>query len=252
MGLTLHYSFTTPLRKPQEVRRLVQTMREVALDLPFQEVSEVKEFSGPDTAHQGADDPDRWLKIQSCAIIQDGDVYYQVPPRHIIAFSTQPGDGCEPANFGFCKYPGFFSVPDAAGGQRRLATHLTGWRRRSFCKTQYASDPRYGGIAHFLRCHLCLIQMLDLLKASDLVSVEVKDEGGYWEHRDVQKLAQEVGSWNEQLAGLVSQLRSASPGGGHVIQAPITGFANFEHLEAKGLQKLADLRRALGQDEDAE
>ena len=31
--------------------------------------------------------------------------YFKVIPLHIIAFTTVPGDGSEPANFGLCRYP---------------------------------------------------------------------------------------------------------------------------------------------------
>jgi hypothetical protein len=94
---------------------------------------------------------------------------------------------------------------------------------------------------------LSVIKMLDFIKATGLVDVSVSDEGGYWEHRDLKKLAQEVGEWNEHLAGFASLLRTASGWNGEAMESPITSFPNFEHLEAKGLEKVADLRRAFGQ-----
>ena len=64
---------------------------------------------------------------------------------------------------------------------------------------------------------------------------EVHDESDYWEHRDVRKLAENVGEWNEMVAAVAGKIKDA--GVGALIQAPITQFANFEHLEAKGRDK---------------
>ena len=44
-----------------------------------------------------------------------------------------------------------------------------------------------------------------------------------------------------------SELRTTADTEGKSIEAPITGFPNFEHLEAKGLDRIADLRRKLGE-----
>jgi hypothetical protein len=240
MGLTIHYRLTTELTKPKDVRQLVETMRQHALDLSFKEVGEVKEFTGEETDHHGGDEEDRWLKIQSSGHVTDEERHLMVAPLHIIAFTTWPGEASEPAKYGFFKYPAI--VPSPAGG-RRLRTKLTGWRWGSFCKTQYASDPKAGGVENFLRCHLSVVKMLDFLKQSQLVTVEVQDEGEYWDKRDMEALAKEVGDWNELIAGFVSGFRSAAEGKG--VHAPITGFPNFEHLEAKGLERLTELRRRL-------
>ena len=90
--------------------------------------------------------------------------------------------------------------------------------------------------------------MLDFIKQTGLAAVEVSDEGGYWGNRDVKKLAEEIGKWNELVAGHVSELRSTADAEGKSIVALITGFPNFEHLEAKGLERIAELRRKLGQE----
>lgn len=242
MGLTIHYDLKTSLTKPQDVRQLVEAMMQHALDLPFKEVGEVQQFDGQDTGWDCKDDPDRWLKIQSAGHVSDDRRRYTIPATNIVALATWPGDGCEPANFGFCKYPAYFK-PE----KRRIATKLGGWRWHSFCKTQYASDPACGGIENFIRCHLCVIKMLDFIKQTGLVEVEVSDESDYFTHRDMKKLVQEVGEWNELIAGLASELRTTADAEGKSIQAPITGFPNFEHLEAKGLDRIADLRRKLGE-----
>lgn len=239
MGLTIHYKLATKLTSPRDVRQLVETMRQFALDLPFQEVSDIKEFKGEDIEDGSRDDPDRWLKIQAGAYLEADRRVYTVTPKHIIAFETQPGEGSEPANFGFCKFPAF--IPGHEG--KRVATKLSGWRWKSFCKTQYASDPKCGGVENFLRCHLSIVKLLDFIQKSELVTVEVSDEGRYWEDRNLEALVKEIGDWNVFIAGMTSVIRSQAEG--MTVEAPITGFPNFEHLEAKGLDMLADLHRRL-------
>lgn len=241
MGLTIHYKLTSELTNPQDVRQVIETVRQYALDMPFKEVSEIKEFDGDDTDHRTGPEDDRWLKIQSKAHISVGKHRLMISPQHVIAFSTWPGEGCEPANFGLSKYPAFVPSPDGRG---QLPTKLDGWSWTSFCKTQYASDPKCGGIENYLRCHLAVVKLLDFIKATGFVTVEVRDEAEFWDKRDLALLAKEVGEWNELVAGMVSEFRLESKD----VHAPITTFPNFEHLEAKGLERLADLRRRLKPD----
>jgi hypothetical protein len=219
-------------------------------------------------------------------------------PSHIIAFDTWPGPGSEPANFGLCLYPteieweykpqddqrfedapkdGFswdrFSwrkwdrhckrlnqlrSPAAYREVRKVPTNLTGWHWRSFCKTQYASDPSCGGIPNFLRCHISVITLLERMAKLPGLQVKVEDEGKYgpstysddWQeaHETHRKptyrrhkgkynpaaLAKEVGEWNTMIAGLTGALGDALAGSGMQLEAPIQDFPDFEHLEFKG------------------
>jgi hypothetical protein len=184
----------------------------------------------------------RWLKIQAGRYVTEGDCHFRVEPTHVIAFSTWPGEGCEAANFGLCRYPDSVELQPATGRKKKLATHLDGWSWQSFCKTQYASSPNCGGLQNFLRCHLCVIKLLDFARSTGLMTVDVSDEGGYWEHRDAKKLASEVGDWNEMMAALAGELKDAASAHGMHLESAIAGFQNFEHLEARGLQRLARLR----------
>ena len=132
MGLTIHYELKTDLKKAQDVRQLVEAIRQHALDLPFAEVGEVKEFKGTDTAWDAKDDPDYFLKIQSAIVVPDGLNLHGIPAKHITAFTTLPGHGCDPANFGFCKYPAHLqSLPS----KKQVATTKKAWCRHTFCKT---------------------------------------------------------------------------------------------------------------------
>jgi hypothetical protein len=235
MGLTIHYALSTELTTATKIGQLLQVVRQFALDLPFAGVGEIFEFSGDDSYPDN--DSIQWLRIQAEGRIECKGRYYRVPPKRCIAFPTWPGEGCESANIGFCTYPAFLHVEG-----KRIDTKLRGWQWSSFCKTEYASNPHCGGVANFLRCHLLVIKLLDFIKATNLVHVEVDDEGGYWEQRNIESLVKEVGNWNEFLAGLTNQIRNAAASNGSAIEAAITGFPNFEHLEAKGLDRLAKLR----------
>jgi hypothetical protein len=114
--------------------------------------------------------------------------------------------------------------------QRTIRTHLGPWCWGSFCKTEYASNQDCGGVPNFIRCHLAVIAILDQARALGILD-EVSDEGDYWEKRDVPALARTVGQWNESIARQVAALRSVL---GNTVQAPVTGFPDFDQLAATG------------------
>src|SRR5687767_12048256 len=123
MGLTIHYKLATTLRKTNDIRSLVETVRQFALDLPFKEVGDVQEFVGEEADfHSTEDESEKWLKIQAGGHVKVNDYHYSVTPRHVIAFSTWPGDGCEAANFGFCQYPQSIIHSPSYGLKKRIAT----------------------------------------------------------------------------------------------------------------------------------
>ena len=204
MGLTIHWSFKSQVRSPDAARSLVDALREHARTLPFQRVGGLIDLEGDAANFENSsrDAPHRWLLCQAAAFIACGQAHHSVPPSHVIAFETFSGDGCEPANFGLCRYPGHIDVDVGLDvgdrirrSRRRMPTGLTGWRWSSFCKTQYASNPECGGVENFLRCHLAVIALLDRAKAIGLVD-EVSDEGDYWTDRDASALVRTVGEWN--------------------------------------------------------
>lgn len=211
MGLTIHYNLQLNAPNIGAARIIVGHLHQQALKLPFKKVDEIIEFGEGECNFEdyGMKHPNRWLLIQA-----RHDLAFNVIPLHIIAFSTWPGDGCESANFGLGLYSG-----------------LEGWSWSSFCKTQYASNPRHGGVENFLRCHITMIKLLDYAKQLGILS-SVDDEGNFWKKRDVKALANEVGDWNTTLAGWVGRIKDAL--GDDVMCSPISKFPNFEHLEAKG------------------
>ena len=183
MGLTIHYKLHAETRSPKEARQLVEQLRQRALDLPLKEVGEVVELTGDacDFHQRDHDDPLRWLLVQAGQWVIQEDRHYMVMPKHIIAFSTYPGDGCEQANFGLAIYPAVLEIEaPRTGRNRRLRTGIKDWSWSSFCKTQYASQH---GVENFLRCHLSVIRMLDHAKELGILA-SVSDEGGFWEKRE--------------------------------------------------------------------
>jgi hypothetical protein len=147
-------------------------------------------------------------------------------PTHVIAFRTWPGEGCEAANFGLCRYPAEVVTADG----RRIPTDLPGWTWQSFCKTQYASNPDCGGVENFFRCHLSVVGLLDHAIKLGL-SADVTDESGFYEDRNVEELAAEVVRWNKGIAAFTGELKDLLGDG---FAAEITRFPNFERLEAEG------------------
>ena len=161
-----------------------------------------------------------------------------VLPLHMIAFETEPGDGCEEANFGLCQYPSEVSQPEF--GKRQ--TKLQGWLWHSFCKTHYASDPRCGGLPNFLRCHLGVVALLDEAHKLGVLGA-VSDEGEFWATRNLARLTKEIGEQSAMLAGFLGVLNDAmghAPGGAGAVEAPIAAYPNFEHLEAEGERLLPE------------
>jgi len=239
MGLTIHYELKTK-GGIKNVREFLKALREKAMDLPFKEVGEVIELKGDACNYNNVTEDDlRWMLIQATQTVPDPAIEgrsHQILPNHVIAFITWPGPGCEAANFGLCQYPGSIVIPykqDLWGisSTKRIRTGFAGkWCWQSFCKTQYASDPRCGGVEHFLRCHLMVVKMLDHAKSLGILS-SVSDEGEYWERRSLEALAVQVGEWNGMIAKFAGQLKDQL-GEDQEMVAPITKYPNFEHLEA--------------------
>ncbi len=313
MGLTIHYGMTSKTRSTARAEALVERMRQLALDLPFESVDDQIRHLGPDVCQRPLDDlrPDRDL----FSAVLDGCQHVDIPwhrkqsasvtvqPLEIISFETIPGPGSEWASFGLARYPaevevtydprsdGRFIQTVKNGGctswrfdwkrwerwlernghkrwefpeddkfqeKRKVKTGLAStWRYSTFCKTQYASGAQYGGVPNFIRCHLCVIHLLDRIGELPTMKVEINDEGKYgrsyytddpWaEERvytwhdgqyDVKALVQEVGEWNEMIAATFGALNDVLKANSSelTLESPISAFPDFEHLEFKGQQ----------------
>ena len=62
--------------------------------------------------------------------------------------------------------------------------------------------------------------------------VDVSDEGGFWTKRNVKSLVEEVGQWDQFIAGMFGVLKDAAPEG-MTPDSAIAGRPDFERLEAK-------------------
>lgn len=209
MGLTIHYSLKFR-GDDEEAALIVKRLREKALILPFKRIGDTVHLVGQDACnyekYRGKDESLTWLLIQASSEVD--------APERVIAFSAFPGKGCEPSNFGLCRFP-----------------KKKGWSWASFCKTQYASEF---GAEHFVKCHLCVITMLDYAREIGL-KIKVSDEGGYWKDRNLEKLTKEVGEWDAFVAAAVGKLGDIfGSNGGGMLEAPIKSYPDYEHLEAKG------------------
>ncbi len=249
MGLTIHWKLKFDGSKVDALS-LVNQMRSKAMDMSFEEVSEVAHFAGQVCDYElmrGKDNPWFWALIQTQGNVtvkpdgtrlkknensSVGTCWISVKPIEAILFRTWPGEGCEEANFGLCRYP-----KSIAHNGQMIATRLgTGWHWHSFCKTQYANEK---GVMNFLRCHTLVVAMLDHAKELEILE-EVHDEGDYWEKRDLKALAEEVGRWDAFVAALAGVLKDVVGSADMQLQAPILERPDFEHLEMLGLQHLGN------------
>jgi len=228
MGLTINYDlkFSGTIK---EATAAVSALRQGALDLPFQNVSEIVTFKGneADFKNSDRDDEFRWMKIQSSqyartATTKHGYREMTVAPLMIIGFATDPGEGCEEANFGLCRYPKTVKYE-----QRVIRTGLSEWSWKFFCKTQYANNPECGGIENFLSCHLSVIALIDTAKELGLLS-EASDDSGYYETRNLKELVEEIADWDANIAGMTKAFSFLA--GSEDMSAPIRQYRNFEEL----------------------
>jgi len=266
MGLTIHYELGLSADiTASEVKVKLQQLQEFCKTLSFKEVGDIKIFSGDACNYEklDKDNPDRWLLIQSQKYVNYVDTYngirekrpedqssYSrgVDAKKIIAFSTWPGEGCEEANFGLCIFPKTIIIEsrNTSRKYRRKVPNSDKWIWGSFCKTQYANHPEYGGVKHFLKCHIGVIKVLD--KAKELgFEVNVSDEGEYYTKRDVKDLIKEIGEWDSMIAAFGGMLKDITEGTNQQIEAAIFEKPNFEHLEMKGQKQIEGTKEGFKQ-----
>jgi hypothetical protein len=114
----------------------------------------------------------------------------------------------------------------------------------SFCKTQFANDPRLGGWENFVKAHLSVLAILE--KMQDLgFELRVVDEGGFWEKRDLSALAKGLGQYDAIVAAGAGMLKDIASESGQSVESPMSGRPDFEHLEAKGQESLGDQLKML-------
>jgi hypothetical protein len=200
MGLTIHYKAKFQGTKKQLVNKLTE-IHSNCLDKPFEEVSEIKSITITkeiiDTYHFWQDyctypnNSTENLKKRDKALEELGaDIGLVInlhvgdnltENRQVVVFDTWAGEGCENTELFFVKNK----------------TNNT-WYAESFCKTQYAE--------HFIRCHLLVIELFDMLKENDF-DVVVDDEGEYWETRSLEILAKSLNDYTGLLLAISDSLK---------------------------------------------
>ena len=255
MGLTVYYDWKTKIDLPS-ARRIIAKFRDIALKLPFDEVSEIREQDPPDgkAVFPLYENSFRQGGLYLSRTRADGDQEtVHVPALHALFFYVHV-QGAESAPIGLASHPPVvvhredIIERNKDGSERgrllgqgdpvEFPTRRRGYYSwHSFCKTQYAGAPNLGGEANFLKAHLSLIDLLDQIQAAG-VNVRIRDDSRYAKHRDVNRLLRCLRKWDAIVANIVGNLDDALGDKSGSLIAPIKERPDFEHLEAKGIRVL--------------
>jgi hypothetical protein len=225
----------------------------LARQLPFDKVSDIYEQDPPDGKCAFHESDGSW---------RQGDMYLSrkrsdgekelvcVPALHAVFFYTYV-EGSETATIGMASHPPVVLHREdviernedgseqgriiGQGDPIEFPTRRRGYYSwHSFCKTQYAANPKLGGEANFLKAHLSLIELLNQIGSR------------YAKHRDVDRLLRTLREWDALIANFAGSLGDALGNVPGALVAPIKDRPDFEHLEAKGigvLRKIAARQR---------
>ena len=257
MGLTIHFGLGLPASTPRDavIDRVAQ-LRSAAAKLPFAAVGDVAvTHAGEALGSALAERPQlercfrmwAWLQAEHDTIVEtsrevisgapgedfadveidttvfevDEDIDDGVLPE-AVGFAIDVGAHCEPAMFGVAW------VPPRDAHFRQMNDSPPVWRWHCSCKTQYASVE---SDEHFIRCHTSLVALLDEAKRLGF-DVDVTDEGGYWDGRDIALLHAHLRQMNHLVARFGGAVHDAL-GAEHEVEAEIFRHPNFERLEMR-------------------
>jgi hypothetical protein len=258
MGLTVYYDWKVKAELPAAYR-LISKLHRIAQELPFDRVSEVYEQGAPQGAAKFQPYTGKfchgWLYLPRKRGDGEEELVH-VPAIHAIFFTAQVA-GAETVLVGLASHPPVVVhcedviERDEDGQELRrfcnqgepieFPTRRRGYYSwHSFCKTQYAGNPRLGGEANFLKAHLSLIELFDRMMALG-VKVCVRDDSQYAKHRDVNRLLASLRQWDAIVAGIAGKLSDALRDDSNAVLAPIIDRPDFEHLEAKGMDEIKKL-----------
>jgi hypothetical protein len=221
MGLAISDTRSLGDASPEEARRRMVSLHQAAARLEPPELGPLIELHGEGICRTDADDPLFCVK-QGAMSVEDYDALFRnrraIPScRQLVGFSVFPGEGCHHCSFG-------------------LAIHAEPsqhWQWHDFCKTQYASSPENGGIAHFIRCHQRVLALLDLCEELGILG-SVCDPSSYRDHLNPEQLVSCVSEANLFTAAAIGSLKDALETHRYSTEAPILERADFEYLEAQG------------------
>jgi hypothetical protein len=228
----------------------------MAIKLPFDKVSEIYEQDPPDGKFEFRRYKDSFrqggLYLSRKRADGEGELV-DVPALHALFFSVYV-KGSETAAIGLASHPPVVLHREdviernkdgsewgrirGQGDPIEFPTRRRGYYSwHSFCKTQYAGNPKLGGETNFLKAHLSLIELLDQIHASG-VKVRIGDDSKYARHRDVDRLLGTLRKWDAIIARVAGSLGDALGNEPGMLIAPIKDRPDFEHLEAKGMDVL--------------
>jgi len=219
MGLTINYKLSVLENLSSAVvRELASRTALYARKIGCAEVGEVKRVKA-DTAFTSL--------FVSVGPAENG-CFGNIPAKRGWVVEVWPGEGCESTLFGLCQYPR--RVPYRAGSVP--TGYEQGWLFNASCKTQYAGEQ---GWEHFLICHRQIISLLDFWRQLG-VTVEVTDEGEYWETRSEEKLRNRLRQYDGLIAAVGGMFKDAAAdsASGMSVKSPIFDYAHFERLEHEG------------------
>ncbi len=232
MGLTIHYTLRwtppEPLPNDEAVRQFVEEARRRIVRARLGEVTPLRKADG--SAFSG-------LEFAEVEVVRIAEGHtrrreLEVKPDAGWLLTLAPGEDCEPATMGLCRYP----EKMWSGGKEWPLPKLRGWRLNLFSKTQYAS---LHGWEHFRKCHLAVLRALVIWRECG-GRVKITDEGDYWPRRSERALRRNLDEMNGAVAGIAGALRDWEEGNGGergAIQSPVFAHPQFERLEAEGVAK---------------
>jgi len=227
MGLTVYYNLALPGDQPEaRVCAILEALQGTALELAVEQITPLRRIEGSDCEgferqEVGLEWLIRCFAARPVEDPRDSRRALTVAPTAAYGFGAVVGR-CEPVILGLGRYP---STIEDAGTQQPTA--LEGWSWHACTKTQYASVR---SIDHFVRCHRAVIALLDAARALDL-EVEVRDDSGYWDHRDEGRLVESVESWNSIVARIAGRVADGMEATELKVNSAVFHHPEFERLE---------------------
>ena len=91
-----------------------------------------------------------------------------------------------------------------------------------------------------MTAHVSVLALLEHMQSLGF-RVTVSDEGHFWDTRKIETLAKNIGEYDALIAGFAGVMKDVAASVGQTVESPITDRPDFEHLEAKGQAKFADM-----------
>jgi len=273
MPLMIDYWWTHATDRA-EARLLVAAMRDAALKLPFVSVGEIiEEEWGPQQLRdpEREDDPDgprmaddeldafsrrwpgRWFVREPDDMVTHIALIEPVWACYFIAQLN----GCDPVTAGLAEHVETVKIEHEFSVEE-VSTNLGGkmaWQCR--CETLNAMLPQIGGWDNFFKQHTTALKFLEEVEKLGLEPT-VWDQGMYWETLNAELLRHELDRSAAITAHSIGYLKDRLDDDPNIArELPLLTHPQFEHLEAKGAEIMAQgphpsVRRILEQHEEGE